>query len=124
LGEAGGIGTVEGVPGRYFFEPLDSTVSSTQTILSQDTVTCTGTLPSRLIVGGHGRVLPGTANNVRPEVGTDNDRIGQIPGGGEFLVLEGPICTEGYSWWRVDYNGLIGWTAEADSEDYWLEPLN
>jgi hypothetical protein len=27
-------------------------------------------------------------------------------------------------WWQVDNgNGLVGWTAEADSSTYWLEPV-
>jgi len=31
-------------------------------------------------------------------------------------------------WWRVDYNGMIGWTVEGQVEngqnDYWLEPVD
>lgn len=109
----------EGIPGRYFFEPLNTQIS-----IPQNTQTCTGTLPSRLTVGENARVIPGTSNNVRSGTGTSFERIGRIPGGSSFRVLEGPVCAQGYAWWRVDYNGLEGWTAEADHEDYWLEPLN
>lgn len=36
----------------------------------------------------------------------------------------GPQCgTDGRWWWYVDYNGLIGWTAEGEGyNNYWLEP--
>ncbi|MBN8620941.1 MAG: SH3 domain-containing protein, partial [Anaerolineae bacterium] len=34
-----------------------------------------------------------------------------------------PICADGYTWWQVQYRGVIAWTAESDNEDYWLEPI-
>lgn len=89
---------------------------------AQSETQCRGALPSRLIIGSDARVLPGDANNVRNRAGLSGSRIGQIPGGARFSVLEGPTCADGYAWWKVDYRGLIGWTAEADDE-YWLEPI-
>jgi Tol biopolymer transport system component len=86
--------------------------------------TCPGALPSRLVVGKRGRVTPGDPNNVRTGAGRGFDRIGRIPAGGIFEVLGGPTCADGFAWWRVDYRGLIGWTAESDSTRYWLEPLD
>jgi hypothetical protein len=50
--------------------------------------------------------------------------IGQIPSGGVFSVLEGPICdANGRAWWRVDYNGLLGWTVEGQGSEYYVEPI-
>jgi ABC-type antimicrobial peptide transport system permease subunit len=38
-------------------------------------------------------------------------------------VLEGPVCAENMAWWKVQYQGQTGWTAEGQGTDYWLEPL-
>jgi hypothetical protein len=41
-----------------------------------------------------------------------------------FDVLEGPRCTpDATAWWRVDYGGQIGWTAEGRGDIYYLELL-
>lgn len=83
--------------------------------------TCPGFLPSRLVVNRQARVTPGLPNTLRSYPG--GWAIGQIPGGGIFTVLEGPQCTFGMAWWRVNYRGQIGWTAEGYGNTYWLEPL-
>ena len=87
--------------------------------------TCPGFLPSRLVIGQRGRVTPGDPNRMREAPNTSSQIIGQIPGEGVFTVLEGPICdhTNGIAWWNVDYQGLIGWTAEGQGASYWIEPL-
>ena len=30
---------------------------------------------------------------------------------------------DGFSWWLVNYNGIVGWTAEGQGAEYWLRPL-
>jgi hypothetical protein len=85
-------------------------------------VTCPGFLPSRLRPNRPGRVVPGDANNLRSEASVASDVVGQIPGESFFIVLEGPVCAEDYAWWRVDYNGTVGWTVEGSEDEYWLEP--
>jgi hypothetical protein len=85
---------------------------------------CPGFLPSRLKIGQPGRVTPGDANNLRAEPTTQSQRVGQIPGGGAFMVLDGPVCTPGMAWWQVEYNGVVGWTGEGQDNTYWLEPAN
>jgi hypothetical protein len=70
-----------------------------------------------------GQVTPGDTNNVRPEP-TSSTVVGQIPGGEQFTVLDGPQCgLNGLTFWQVQYGDLIGWTAEGQGNDYWLEPL-
>jgi hypothetical protein len=83
-------------------------------------------LTPRLSVGGYGRVTPGLPNTVRSGAGVYGTvRIGQIPAGAVFVVLNGPNCAaDGRWWWYVNYNGLIGWTAEGQGTTYWLEPSN
>ncbi|GAB4573299.1 MAG: hypothetical protein Kow0077_15260 [Anaerolineae bacterium] len=112
--DAGGfIGwTAEGQDGEYWLDPLS----------------CGSGLPIRLVPGEQGRVTldPPLDNIVRSQPGRGAGAlIGEIPPGGIFTVLEGPQCgTEGMAWWRVDYNGLVGWTAEGENGVYWLEPYD
>ncbi|MAS37009.1 MAG: hypothetical protein CL610_23620 [Anaerolineaceae bacterium] len=84
-------------------------------------------LATRLTIGGQGRVTPGLPNLLRSAPGTASNSqvIGQIPGGGQFAVLSGPQCgNDGRWWWQVNYQGLIGWTAEGEGTNtYWTEPI-
>lgn len=84
---------------------------------------CPGAPAPRLVVGQQGRVTPGLPNNLRSGAGIWYRRIGQIPGGGTFTVLGGPVCGGIYNWWQVNYRGTVGWTAEGAWGTYWLEPL-
>ncbi|MBW4437425.1 MAG: PD40 domain-containing protein [Pleurocapsa minor GSE-CHR-MK-17-07R] len=77
----------------------------------------------RLVIGERGRVSSGQSNNIRDQAGLSGARIGQIPGEQEFAVLEGPVCLDGFNWWRVDYNGLIGWMVEGQGNTYWTSPV-
>jgi hypothetical protein len=88
---------------------------------AQNQQTCSGSLPSRLVVGGQAIVTPGDANNIRQNPSRSASKIGRIPAGGRFEVLEGPICADGYTWWKVNYTGIVGWTAESGGGAYWLE---
>lgn len=89
---------------------------------------CPSTLPNRLIVHERGRVSDEDPNplNLRAGAHTDFERIGQIPAGGIFYVLEGPECSPRYSWFQVEYrdeNGdlLVGWIAEGADDLYFVE---
>jgi hypothetical protein len=92
--------------------------------ISDEPITCPGFMVSRLVVGERGVVSDNLPNNVRQEPSASSSRIGTIPSGAEFLVLAGPMCAEDLAWWQVDYNGLIGWTAEGQGDEYWLAPLS
>lgn len=86
---------------------------------------CPGFLPSRLIVGQTGRVLPGSPNNLRDLPDAAGTLLGQIPGGGAFTVLEGPVCDPaGRAWWRVTYGSITGWTVEGQAASYFVEPIS
>lgn len=89
------------------------------------TAQCPRFLPSRLVAGGQGRVTPGAANRMREYPDLNAEVVGEIPGEGVFSAIEGPICDEGngIAWWRVNYNGLEGWTAEGQDDTYWTEPI-
>lgn len=88
-------------------------------------------LAPRLAAGMVAQVTPGLPNVVRTHPGTHQSGatyskvIGEIPGGAQFAVNDGPVCgPDGRYWWRVDYRGLVGWTAEGEGSTYWLEPVN
>ncbi|HLV35325.1 MAG TPA: SH3 domain-containing protein [Spirillospora sp.] len=85
---------------------------------------CPGFLPSRLIVGGLGAVtsVPSLPNRMRSGPAFNFDSIGLIPVNGVFTVLNGPYCNNNTAWWQVNYNGLVGWTAEGQASTYWLRP--
>jgi uncharacterized protein YraI len=85
--------------------------------------TCDGAPPIRLYVGGPGRVTPGVPNKLRNAPSLSGAEIGNIPGEGVFTVTGGPHCADGFTWWQVNYNGVVGWTASGNSSEYWVEPL-
>ena len=31
------------------------------------------------------------------------------------MVLSGPVCANGLTWWQVNYRGMIGWTVEGQN---------
>jgi hypothetical protein len=93
-------------------------------IMMRNIPSCPGTLPSRLLIGGIGRVTPGTPNRLRDRPSTQGNIIGRIPGGAPFVVLDGPICDAQIVWWEVNYNGQVGYTAEIADNTYFVEPDN
>jgi WD40 repeat protein/uncharacterized protein YraI len=78
---------------------------------------------TRLTAGGQATVTPGAANRLRDAASTDGTLMGEIPGGATFDVLEGPVCTGGFLWWRVDYQGTEGWTVEGNADGYFVNPV-
>lgn len=88
-------------------------------------VTCPGFMPSRLAVGGQGRITAGVSNNLRDQPASTGNRLGTIPGGAVITILSGPQCdsVNGIAWWQVNVNGMVGWTAEGQGTVYWIEPV-
>lgn len=85
---------------------------------------CPSVLASRMLVGEYGRVtLDGGANRLRESPSTDGDIVTTIPEGDVFDVWAGPVCADGFAWYQVDYDGEVGWTAEGDDTEYYLELL-
>lgn len=80
----------------------------------------------RVSVGGQARVTEGGIPNLmRSGPGQSGSVVGEIPPGGVFAVLDGPRCStlDKLIWWQVNYNGTLGWTAEGQAGEYWIEPL-
>lgn len=83
-------------------------------------------------IGDRAQVTPGLGNRIRAEADLDSEQIGTARPGVVFLVIDGPVCSDGYWWWKISYpraNGtgrIIGWTVEGDTltGEPWIEPVN
>lgn len=101
---------------------------STEFVSGQTTLgytVCPGLLRSQLIRGEYAYIIPGLgANNLRSGPGLSTTIEGNIQPGTRIQILDGPVCSDSYIWWRVLVPGTnsIGWTAENSSEDYFMEP--
>jgi serine/threonine protein kinase/pSer/pThr/pTyr-binding forkhead associated (FHA) protein len=97
------------------------------TIVGSNGDICPGSPPTRLQVGITARVEPGgVANRLRDNPGISiGQQIGQMPPESRFRIIGGPVCDaeQQLRWWQVDYNGVIGWTAEGVGEEYYVGPL-
>jgi hypothetical protein len=69
---------------------------------------------------------PPLPSRLREHAGSDSAVIGEIKPGENVLVIDGPECGNGYTWWMVrSVTGLEGWTIEGDKDGYWLvEPIS
>lgn len=64
--------------------------------------------------------------NVRSSPSLSGSVIGSVTSGRTGMVIEGPVTADGYTWWRVDYGSVSGWSAGslllpiASSEKFYL----
>ena len=106
--------TPEGQWSTYWTEPVYTpTPAPTSTVCD---------LRPRLAPGMTAHVTPGLPNRVRSSPGYNGRVLGYIPERGSFTVLSQPAWVTGTYWYQVNYNGLVGWTAEGSGCTYWLEP--
>lgn len=94
-----------------------------------DTSTCAADY-TRLKVGMQATVIgseDATFNNVRSTPTVRNNIIATLPIGSTVKILDGPICADGFVFWKISSdeftNGMEGWTAEGDGVAYYLAPL-
>lgn len=84
-----------------------------------------GYLRPLLTIGGRGEIRADGVPTRARFAPTLNAQIAfQIEPGTSFAVIGGPACADGYLWWRVAYNGRLGWTAESSAEEriYYFQP--
>jgi hypothetical protein len=80
---------------------------------------------TRLQIGASAIVSPGDPNRVRSEPKKGDNLIGTLNPGVIVKILEGPVCADGLVYWKVESTlipGSVGWTAEGDGKEYWMEP--
>jgi hypothetical protein len=109
--------------------PTKAHPTNTPTQVVTPYVECLFTYQTHLYLGAHAVVsrTPPKANRLREEPGTkggDSTVIGMIQPDEEIVLLQGPICAEGWVWWKVTSisSGQSGWTSEGDGDNYWLVP--
>lgn len=87
---------------------------------------CPGTPPIRLEAGTSACVAAIHPNSLRlrsqPGIHQDNVLLRLDPGT-RTLIMEGPVCVDGFNWFRIlTGEGLEGWAAEGSENNYFLEP--
>ena len=121
----------------YHYEISDGTLRLTDqygtesfkkvaSIAPSDYKSCSGNPPSRMIVGYAGLLAftDGTTTNLRSEASTGAKILWKMSEGLPFMVIGGPVCNQGYTWWqiRVGEPSMDGWVAEGTPKSYFLEP--
>ena len=107
--------TVEANATTYFLEPYTDVTATTST----NSENCN--IATRLQVDGYGQVSSTIPSRLRNEPTTRGEQIGQVDPLDIFQVIDGPICADGFNWWQVEVNNLVGWLAEGDADRYYVE---
>ncbi len=72
----------------------------------------------------HGDIVvinPGLPQNLRAEPNSTSLVLTQIPPEEYALILNGPIATDGLTWWNVEYDHWHGWVAQGSANgEQWL----
>ncbi|MDZ4763514.1 MAG: protein kinase [Chloroflexota bacterium] len=121
----------DGVPDNEDIAPIlppTATITPFPTIFGSAGDICVGSpVPGRMIVGAPARVASGgLANRVRSDPSkADGQVVALMRPGTNFVVVGGPTCdsVDQLRWWQINYGGLVGWTAEGENGEYYLEPL-
>lgn len=88
-------------------------------------VSCPGALLPRVRVNQQARVIIIIGLNMREEPNFLSALLQTIPVSTEVTVIDGPVCENGLYWWKLRLgDGSEGWSAEADLETYYLEPID
>jgi WD40 repeat protein len=98
--------------------PLDEQYSNQLCVESE------GDLPymrTRINVGLDIEVTTGVLN-LRAQPSSNAEVLLQIPTGQSFRVDGGPSCVDNFVWWYVNYNGQLGYIAEGNNGEYFVEP--
>ena len=95
-------------------EPEVTAEVTTEAVENVAPTSCENAPAIRATVGTNAFVIsPTVPNRIRSAPSTNGDILGEIAGGAEFSVIGGPACDGTYTWFEIDYNGVIGWTAEG-----------
>lgn len=86
---------------------------------------CAGTASSYFVRGDRARLTPsGDRNRIRQSANLSATIVDYVELGGIMTLVDGPVCDNGIIWWRIDWNGIRGWTAESAGGDVWFEAVD
>lgn len=87
-------------------------------------VVCTGTVASRVNLGGRAQVTFTDGTPLRLRTTPGGEILQRLAEGTPFVIIDGPRCDDDFTWWRVELaNGSRGWLAEGNEDAYFIEPL-
>ena len=76
-----------------------------------------------LTIGEPARITVAGGLNVREQPTVRSPAVTLLAEGKRIMVLEGPVSSDGYIWWKVDDNqGTVGWVAGGQGLEDWLSP--
>jgi WD40 repeat protein len=79
---------------------------------------------SKLEIGNLVQLIGEVPSRVRTEPQKGENVVGQFVADETYILLDGPVCSEGLVWWEIAdprLPGGSGWTAEGDGQEYWIE---
>ena len=101
--------------------PPATAPSPTETAIPSPTPTIVVRNP--LTIGEPARITVAGGLNVREQPTVRSPAVTLLAQGKRILVLEGPVSSDGYTWWKVDDNqGTIGWVAGGQGLEDWISP--
>ena len=88
------------------------------TTVAPEALTCPGAPPQQMVVNQRGYIC--TQRDVvalRTDPNRAADVLKYLNSGTDFLVANGPMCADNWSWWYVQLDsGEVGWIAEGGDE--------
>ncbi|MXY93651.1 MAG: SH3 domain-containing protein [Caldilineaceae bacterium SB0664_bin_27] len=101
--------------------PSTAPPSPTQTSIPSPTPTVAVRNP--LTIGEPARITVPGGLNVREQPTIRSPAVTLLAQDKRITVLEGPVSSDGYIWWKVDDNqGTVGWVAGGQGIDDWISP--
>jgi surface antigen len=75
-------------------------------------------MPAQLSPGNIAIVTISNANNLNLRLfpGLTQEIIGRIPKDASVSVVDGPVCKDGFRWYKLNYEGQEGWSVEVGPE--------
>jgi len=101
--------------------PPTTPPNPTQTAIPSPTPTVEVRNP--LTIGEPARITVAGGLNVREQPTIRSPAVKLLAQDKRVTVLEGPVSSDGYIWWKVDDNqGTVGWVAGGQGIDDWISP--
>ena len=95
-------------------------------LLAQNEPACAGSLPTRLKGVNQAMVISDSPLTIRQEADS-TETLGELTEGDKVELIDGPVCgsLRQFTWWKVYVydQAIVGWIAEANAVQYWLEPF-